>query len=307
MVALVSDDFWLTMLARFRAGIDQGVPLESRSGAGVGRVRTDDGQVAYLKLTPATLGAPALASAQRELRFYQELAPIARVRTPRLLDHAETEAGVALLLAAAGEPRPVTAWTPRRWGDLGRELAGLHGLPLPAPDNDWHRPSALHQAMVEPNLEEIDAFWGPVLPQLSALLSQRDELEQRITGLEPVFTHGDCHAGNIVYSGGSPVFCDWQAARVGTPVSDLAFLSVRATPAGVMVPPDLIDAYLSARPCPRHELERALVAEELAVFVYQWPPFAAFNSPAGNARVHERTRALVRRWFDSREQDHRIS
>jgi aminoglycoside phosphotransferase (APT) family kinase protein len=296
----MSDDLWLATLAEFRVRIDSAAALESRSGAGVSRVRTDDGQVAYLKVTPATLGAPALAAARRELRFYQELAPVARVRTPPLLEHADTEAGVALLLAEAGESRPVTSWTSRMWSDLGRELASLHGMPLPAPDEDWHRASALHEAMADPDLAAIYAFWDPALPQLPSILAQREEMEQQIKAPEPVFTHGDCHAGNIAYSGGSPVFCDWQAARVGAPVSDLAFLSVRATPDGVVVPPDLIDAYLAARPCRRHDLERALVAEELAVFVFQWPPFAAFNSAAGIARVRARTRALARQWFGSR-------
>jgi Ser/Thr protein kinase RdoA (MazF antagonist) len=173
-------------------------------------------------------------------------------------------------------------------------------MPLPAPDDDWQRPSALHEALAAPDVDDISAFWGPVLPQLPRILAQRNELAQWITALEPVFTHGDCHTGNIVYSGGSPAFCDWQAARVGSPVSDLAFLSVRATPAGVVIPPDLINAYRSARPCPPHDLERALVAEELAVFIFQWPPFATFNSAAGIARVHERTRALVRLWFGAR-------
>jgi hypothetical protein len=37
--------------------------------------------------------------------------------------------------------------------------------------------------------------------------------------------------------------------------------------------------------------------EELAIFVFQWPPFAAYNSPAGIARVNDRTRQLAATWF----------
>ena len=47
---------------------------------------------------------------------------------------------------------------------------------------------------------------------------------------------------------------------------------LRATPSGTVVPPVLVDAYLENSPYDRHALERAMVAEELATFVFQWPP-----------------------------------
>ncbi len=68
---------------------------------------------------------------------------------------------------------------------------------------------------------------------------------------------------------------------------------MRATPSGAAVPPALTDAYLAARPCDRRTFARALVAEELAVLVFLWPPFAAFNTPAGIARVRRRARVLA--------------
>lgn len=272
--------------------------LESRSGAGVHAVRTTDGQTAYLKVTPALLGPQALAAARRELFFYQDVAPVASVRTPRLLDCVDTEDGVAVLLEAAGEPKEPASWTAGMWASLGRELATLHSMPLPK-GGGWNRPDALREALADPDLEKIRAFWAPVLPQLADLVSRRVELEDHVGALPPVFIHGDCHTDNIVHSAGSLVFCDWQAAGIGRAVSDLAFLSVRVTPAGVTVPRALIDAYLDHRPCERHTLQRALLAEELAILVFLWPPFAAFNSPSGITHVRCRARELTGQWFET--------
>ncbi|MFD9538574.1 phosphotransferase family protein [Streptomyces sp. NPDC060022] len=234
-------------------------------------MRTAGGQSAYLKLTPAAQGPDALAAARRELLFYRRPAPTAPVRSPELLMSADTEDGLAVLLAAAGRPVPVTAWTPGMSAALGRELASLHGMPLPA-DASWGRPDALRQALTEPDLPAIEAFWAPTLPLFAEIVSRRAELERRTEGLPRVFIHGDCHTDNITHTEESLVLLDWQESGVGRPVPDLAFLNVRAVPAGVTAPPELLDAYLSGRPHDRRTLELALLAGELAVFVFQWPP-----------------------------------
>ena len=94
------------------------------------------------------------------------------------------------------------------------------------------------------------------------------------------------------------VFCDWQSSGAGTPSSDLAFPSVRATPAGVTVRPAFLDAYLKdADANRRHAVELATLAAELWIFVLLWPPYAAYNTPAGIDRVRGRTRLLADRWL----------
>ncbi|OAH12440.1 phosphotransferase family protein [Streptomyces jeddahensis] len=284
-------------LGEFRVAVERfEVQVESRSGASVQAVRTIDAEAAYLKVTPVALGPEALAAARRELRFYQDLAPVAPIRTPRLLNSLDTEEGVAMLLTAAGTPQGVASWTRDMWTNLGRDLAALHSMPLPKA-GDSSRPDALLEALAAPNLKEINDFWAATLPQLPALVSGRTELHDQISALPPVLIHGDCHTDNIVHAAGSLVFCDWQAVGVGRPASDLAFLSVRATPSGTAVPRALVDAYLDVRPCDRRALERALVAEELAIFVFLWPPYAAFNSPSGNDRVRRRARELAGRYL----------
>jgi aminoglycoside phosphotransferase (APT) family kinase protein len=284
--------------AEFRVTVQQcGTHVKSRSGAGVHTVRTVENEPAFLKATPAGLGAQALSAARQELRFYQDLAPVSPVRTPRLLNFLDTEEGVALLLAAAGESREASSWTPDMWTDLGRDLAALHGMPLPNAE-DWSRPDALQEAMAAPNLEVINDFWATTFPQLPTLISHRAELQAEINSLPPVLIHGDCHTDNIVHAAGSLIFCDWQVTGVGRPVSDLAFLSVRATPSGTVVPRVLVDAYLEIRPYDRRTLERALVAEELAIFIFLWPPFGAFNSESANDRVRRRVNELADRYFN---------
>jgi Ser/Thr protein kinase RdoA (MazF antagonist) len=294
----MSSSYLTAVLKRFRIVARQaGGPVESRSGAGVLPVATADGRDAFVKLTPVTQGPAALAAARRELRFYRSLAPTVPVMTPTLLDSADTDdGGVALLLEAAGEPVDAGSWTPRMWAALGRGLAALHEMPAPA-DVAWAAPDDVGRTLADPDLATVEAFWRPGLPRLTDVLAQRGALDRAMRALPPVFVHGDCHPANIAYAAGAPVFLDWQASGVGRATADLAFPSVRVTPAGVSVPPAMLDAYLEHRNCDRPALRRALLAEELAVLIFQWPYFAAYNSAAGIDRIRRRARDLAERWF----------
>lgn len=286
------------MLGRFGAVAQEPeAPRESRSSAGVHAVRTATGLAAYLKVTDAGSGPQALAIARRELSFYRDLAPAVPVRTPVLVDYADTDDGIAMLLEAAGEPVPVGSWTPTMWAKLGRDLAALHSMPPPA-DPRWTRPDGLRKAIADPDLPAIEAFWGPVLPRLDEILTRRAELARRMEALPPVFIHGDCHTDNITHSRESLIYLDWQVAGIGRPGTDLTFLNVRAAPSGLTVPPELLNSYLDGRPAERRTLQPALLAEELAVYILQWPAFAAYNSPAGIDRVRRRTQALAEQWLD---------
>jgi aminoglycoside phosphotransferase (APT) family kinase protein len=292
----MSSDFLSTVLATLRVTPNGSGPrLESRSGAGVQVVRTVGGQEAFLKVTPCTLGAFAVTAARRELRFYREVAPVAPVPTPKLLGHVDDEDGVAILLEAAGETRPVRAWTASMWSELGQALARLHDMPLPSVTN-WDRPDSLREAIADPDVDALHSFWSS-LPELSELLARRATLWRHMSALSPVFIHGDCHTENIPVRSGRLIFCDWQVSGLGRPTTDLAFVSVRATPHGAVVPSVFLDSYVSARSCDPQLVRRAVLAEELAFTVFLWPPYAAFNDAAAVARVRRRTRALVQRWL----------
>ncbi len=272
------------------AGADDG-----RSGAGVHLARTRDGLAAYVKLTPARLGSRMLDCARRELSFYRRLAEQVTVSTPSFLGELDTDAGVALLLAAAGKQVNVQKWSDQAWAALGRDLAGLHAFPLPGQDRPGQ--DSLVKVLSEPVSDEVTEFWGAVLPELPELLASRDAMRAELAAQPVAFIHGDCHTGNIVHGPDGLVFCDWQSAGPGRPTADLAHLSVRATPAGVTIPREMITAYLDGSGGDAADLEKALVPAELAVFVFQWPPYAAYNNQVGIERVHRRTRLLARKWL----------
>jgi len=292
----MTGDLAATALTEFRVSARESrTPRESRSGSVVRHVSTSGGQQAVLKVTPAGLGRHALSAARRELRFYRGLSSCAPVRTPRLLEWMDTDDGLAVLLEDAGEPRHVSAWAPDRWVDLGHSLAMLHSTPVPT--SDWHRPDALRDALAAPDLDGILSFWAPTLPDVTDLIDRRDDLSDRMAALPTVFIHGDCHPGNILHSDGALVFCDWQSCGIGRPTSDLAFLNVRGTPDGVTTPPALIETYLRYRRRPeRQALRRALLAEELAILVFVWPPYAGLNTPSGIARIRRRAGELAKQW-----------
>ncbi|MFD6447744.1 aminoglycoside phosphotransferase family protein [Promicromonospora sp. NPDC060204] len=281
-------------------------PVDARSGAGIHRVVLTGGGRAYLKVTAADVGR-SRAEAERELRFYRRVAPAAPVLTPALLDALVVDEGVALLLEDAGEPLDVAAWSRDRWRVLGRDLARLHGTALPA--GDWGRPDDLLSALAVPDLAPVVEFWSSHLPRLDDLLDSRSALRDRLRTASPVFVHGDCHTANVVHrtAGGQDalVFCDWQASGVGRATSDLALLSVRATPSGVGVPAALVEEYLAqcartGAPRDPAELRRDLALEELAILVFQWPPYAAYNGPDGIDRIRRRARYLAARYFAER-------
>lgn len=291
-------DFLSTVLARLRVSPDEsGRLLESRSGCRVYLVRTASGRRAYLKVTPSTLDLRAVQAAQRELRFYREIAPFAPVRTPKLLDVVADENGVAILLDAAGETQSPGWWTTGQWAELGHALACLHDMSLPTGAGWEDRPDALYEAMANPDLDALRSFWSSSLPELSELFARRVTLWEQLSAVPPVFIHGDCHTENLPVAAGRPIFCDWQVTSIGRPTTDLAFLSVRAEPHGAVVPSVFLDAYLSSRSCDPDMMRRAVLAEELAIFVFLWPPYAAFNDAGAVARVRQRARQLAKWWL----------
>jgi fructosamine-3-kinase len=212
-----------------------------------------------------------------------------------LLGNLETGAGVALLLAAVGEQVRAEAWNRRAWAELGRDLAALHTIPVA--EQDWPRPDPLLDVMSQPVPGSITRFWAGVLPGLPDLLASRAALRRELASQPAVLIHGDCHTGNIVHDADGLAFCDWQSTGIGRATSDLALLSVRVTPAGVTVSHEMMTAYLNHSGGDCAALERALILEELAIFVFQWPPFAAYNSRAGVMRVRDRSRDLAGKWF----------
>ena len=276
---------------------EPGVLTGSMSGSQVYAVTRPDRTRAVLKLTAAAEG-PARRAAERELHVYLHLRSRVGVRTPELLDHRQSARVVAILLTEHPAPQPASSWSRRQWLDLADDLARLHQTPVPAGPR-WRRPSWLEATLHQPDVAVARAFWSwPGEPELLApILADVAPLHDAISPFADCFLHGDCHTDNILVDHHQLIWADWQGAGVGNPAAELVFPSVRATPAGAVLPQDeMTQRYAEARTLDPAQLRRATLAAELATFLFTWPAYAAYNTPIGIQRVHHRTATLARAW-----------
>lgn len=280
-----------------------GVRVEPResphgmSGSQVHFARLEDGRPCVLKVTSLRSGDGARAG-RRELRFYRHLAKQMPIRTPALLDYVEDTEALAMLLTAHGDTVPATAWDTGSWLSLAVDLARLHGTEVPDPDRWKDERSPVH-SLRAPDIPMVDGFWREDLcSSLDTILDSRKLLEQEILRAGEAFVHGDCHTGNILREDGGLVWIDWQSTRIGSPAMELAFLEARAAPSGARIPREMLTRYCSERDADPEQMQRSMIAAELSILLFEWPPYASFNSPAGTRRVRRRTRYLAERWLD---------
>lgn len=267
------------------------------SGSQVYVVRQEDGRACVLKVTSLQRDDDARAG-HRELAFYRGLAERLPIRTPTLLDHYADNDVIAMLLSAHGEIEPATSWNRRSWRALAVDLARLHGTAVPEPDR-WKEHWSPLQVLRAPDLPMVEGFWREDLgSSLDAVVDSRELLEQAILQAGECFVHGDCHTENILREDGALVWIDWQGTGIGNPALELAFLDARATPSGARVPPEVLARYCTERDSDLQQMWRSVIAAELAIFVFVWPPYASYNSPAGTRRVRRRTRDLAERWME---------
>ena len=164
------------------------------------------------------------------------------------------------------------------------------------------RPSWLAATLHNPDLTAAQALWTwPGEPELLApILATPAALHDAISLTADCFLHGDCHTDHFLIDQHQLVWTDWQGAGAGNPAAELAFPSVRATPAGATLPQhEMIDRYARARGLDATQLGRATLAAELAIFLLTWPEYAAYNTKIGVERVHQRVQDLARTWLGS--------
>jgi hypothetical protein len=272
-------------------------PTHGMSGSRVHFARREDGLTCVLKVTSLRRDHDARAG-RRELAFYRDLTGRMPIRTPALLDSYEDDDVIAMLLSVHGEIEPATSWDRRSWLALAVDLARLHGTAVPEPDR-WKEHWSPFHALREPDMPMVEGFWREDLgSSLDAIIESRELLEQEILQAGECFVHGDCHTENILREDSALVWIDWQSAGIGNPARDLAFLNARAAPSGVRIPPEMLAAYCSERDKDLERMRRSVIAAELSIFLFEWPPYASFNSPAGTRRVRRRTRHLAERWIE---------
>jgi aminoglycoside phosphotransferase (APT) family kinase protein len=251
-----------------------------------------------LKVTSLRRDGDALAG-RRELAFYRDLADQMPVRTPVLLDHYCDDEVIAMLLSAHGDVEPAASWGRRSWLDLAVDLARLHDTAVADPDH-WKDDRSPFHALRNPDIAVVDEFWREDLgSSLDTIIESREFLEQEILQAGECFVHGDCHTENILHEDGSLVWIDWQATRIGNPALELAFLNARATPSGAQVPPKVLATYCHHRTIDLEHMRWSMMAAELGIFIFEWPPYASYDSPAGTRRVRHRTRFLAKQWLDA--------
>jgi len=289
------------LVAKLAERLDVRVELrESTRGMSGSRVhfaRQEDGRECVLKVTSLRRDDDARAG-RRELDFYRDLAERMPLRTPALLDYLEDDEAIALVLSAHGEIEPATPWDRRSWLSLAVDLARLHGTEVPDPDR-WRGDRSPFHALIEPDMPVVDGFWREDLPSsFDAIIESRELLEQEILRAGASFVHGDCHTDNILREHGALVWIDWQSTGIGNPALELAFLAARATPSGARIPPEMLAKYCSESNKDRELMLRSIMAAELSIFIFEWPPYASFDSPAGTRLVRRRTRYLAERWTE---------
>ena len=260
--------------------------------------RRKGGGECVLKVTSLREDESARAG-RREFAFYRELAGRLPIRTPTLLDSYVDNDVIAMLLSAHGEIQPARSWDSRSWLNLAVDLARLHDTAISEPDH-WKVDRSPFHAMRVPDIAVVDGFWREDLASsLDAIIECREILEQEIRVAGECFVHGDCHTENILHEDDALVWIDWQSTRIGNPAQELAFLNARATPSGARTPPEMLATYCHQRNIDLEQMRRSIMAAELGIFIFEWPPYASFDSPAGTRLVRHRTRFLADQWLDA--------
>jgi hypothetical protein len=247
---LQMDDLERARAALQRLGVaDQVVAIEPPvggiSGATTVHVTLRTAQ-AVLKLLPAEFDANGRLRAERELRFYREMAPRLTIGVPVLLAaDADIDSGGALLLRAYGPPRELAALSEPDLEAVVASLATVHAAYWGQTDLQARHPwlgSAPASATVAAyahgeEMWHIQAAHAPLqgaitpatlaaLPDWFAVLQRA---EARLADCPLTLVHGDCHLGNVLWSDdGAPVLADWAQAGVGLGPGDMSFLLQRA-------------------------------------------------------------------------------
>lgn len=265
----------------------------SMSQSGVYRVRVND-RDAVLKITDA---GQEQDLARHELIFYQTLAAHVPVHTPQLLQSIDTDELTALVLTAHGATRPAADWDDADWLDLARELAELHSFPAPT-GAPWNRSPWLERILDQPPVEVAENYWSrtPARPSIGAVLEETEALATALAAVPRCFIHGDCHVGNLLRDGDQVVWADWTVTGRGYPAIDLASAWLRAHSDGAAPPYEpMLREYATQRGIDEDDLQRSMLAAQLADLLFGWPDFAHYHSVAEQERT---TRHLIRRVDD---------
>lgn len=176
---------------------------------------------------------------EREVRFYDRLAPSLPMRVPEALVARERSDGMFILLLE----------------DLDASGCVISDGPMGVPPESAARAledlSALHLRFVDPTIRATQVPWIPATNSTSdygskmlryGLDNHRDRLSDEFAEMAELciahpdelqelwhrgpqtVIHGDPHIGNLFFDGGRVGFLDWGIINVNTPIRDVSYL-----------------------------------------------------------------------------------
>jgi aminoglycoside phosphotransferase (APT) family kinase protein len=256
---------WLTAVLQPHAPgarVDRIDRLEAHSGT-TGRLRLglhgDDPRLptsVFVKLAPFTEERRALVDmvgmGVSEARFYAEVAPWLRVRTPAVwhADHDEAGGYVMVLedLTAAGATQPTqdepdsADFAARVMETLASCHAELHGSPRFAAGGDlaWIEEhgrgygAAAALDFLRHSVETIGGGMPPVFHQLAELcIANGEQVAQLLAEGTPTLVHGDSHIGNMLRQDHTPILIDWAMVSCGPGIRDVSYFIGNSVPTEV--------------------------------------------------------------------------
>jgi hypothetical protein len=179
-----------------------------------------------------------------EVRFYREVIQDVPVETPRLLQGIKTWRLAQLVLGDVREDGARTGHTGEDIGADGAracviELAKLHSKFWQHNDfrdrlawmrNDARRrEDRLSEWLAAPLMRRALKLASGACPELLVkgaleFSRSRRRFMQALHAGPRTLVHHDCHAGNLYWSDGRPGLLDWQLARAGEGIGDVAYL-----------------------------------------------------------------------------------
>lgn len=119
-------------------------------------------------------------------------------------------------------------------GRLVDMLVALHRCTQAAAKASWFPVGVPGRGVLEKALRELGQPWhgGPLSEPARALIADAagrirrvlaafDRLAERVKALEPVITHGEPHAANVMHAGGDMMLIDWDTVGLAPPERDL--------------------------------------------------------------------------------------
>ena len=271
------------------------------------------------KITRVDSERSVLERAQRELHFYQLLAPQLPLRVPQVLASVQDAQGIVLLLMAYRPSPPARLWLQEQYVEVASQLGRLHApfwkKTERAAQYSWLRRHTgnisvqrMQWAKEQWQALQEDARLMSLIPRhyyqpVMRLLSQLHQVESLLTSFPVTVCHGDCHSDNVLRDERENlIWADWQEVGIGLGPADVSFFIQRAFFAGGMVPDEAmiaayhrqLEEYIEER-LPLALLQRVTDAIEVRAWLLDWPPYLGQASAEHLIKLLERIDLLSKR------------